>query len=84
MQTEEGVSLPPADPNDINILAKAASLTDDQRHTILNRRFIPVSSWKGPLRTIGPKMRRVPALVFDQEHYPTLTYSPQHYTPNHI
>jgi hypothetical protein len=66
-----------SDQYDISVIAKRShSLTDQDRHTLLTNRFKPHQSWKGPLREFGKKMRRVPALVFDTEKYPSLSYSP--------
>lgn len=60
---------------DISTFVTKETLSDEDRYSILTQKFKPEKNWKGPLRQFGDKMRRVPALVFDQETYPTLAYS---------
>ena len=66
------------DAHDISVIAKRSHcLTDQDRHILLTKSFKPNHAWKGPLREFsGKKMRRVPALVFDTEYYPSLSYIP--------
>ena len=59
----------------IHKFSQAQTLSDEDRRLILTERFVPSRNWKGPLRTFGEKKRRVPALVFDTQNYPSLSYS---------
>jgi hypothetical protein len=70
---------PPTTADDIASVVRAgsASLTDDIRHSLLTKCFLPPHNWKGPSRQIGKKIRRAPAFIFDRERYSSLSYSPQ-------
>ena len=61
--------------DDISSFVAKDRLTDEDRANILTKHFTPEQNQKGPLRQFGEKMRRMPALVFDKDTYPTLSYS---------
>ena len=71
----EPITIPQISANDVSSFVAKDRLIDEDRATILTKHFTPEKNWKGPLRQFGEKMRHVPALVFDKDTYPTLSYT---------
>ena len=61
--------------SDISDLVKLVKCSDESRLSMLINKFKPSNTWQGPQRDSGKLKRRVPAFVFHQHKYPTLSYS---------
>lgn len=60
------------DVGDVNFLEP---LSDEVKKSILTIKYQPEKNWKGPLKEVGDKQRRIPNSMFDCKQYPTMSYS---------
>ena len=50
-------------------------LPESVKKSVLLEKFQPSKNWKGPLKTVGNKQRRVPSSMFNSNVYPFMSYS---------
>ncbi|XP_076057336.1 zinc finger MYM-type protein 1-like [Oratosquilla oratoria] len=59
----------------VYVCVSRAQQSETTKRQVLCVHFVPRKSWKGPLKVIGNKQRRVPNKILDKAEFPYMSYS---------